>query len=242
MVPATQPPFAQYEEFGLEDPRITFLEGRYYLTYSCYSRFGVRIGLAVTDDFNTVERLALISQADMRNVVLFPKKFGDRYLRLDRPHTEIMPWSIWISASKDLIHWGDSFVLIRPAQYHWDEMKVGPGAPPFQTSSGWLNIYHGVFQTMAGAVYRLGVALHELDDPARVVAVADRWILEPEDPWERTGYVPNVVFICAALPESDGTVRLYWGGADTVMCAGTASIDELVEWCLARPREPLGDK
>ena len=239
ITPGQKQPFAEYEEFGVEDPRITLLEGTYYITYSAYSRHGVRIGLAKTTDFKTVERIALITQADYRNVVLFPEKINGRYVRLDRPHSEISPWSIWLSYSPDLVHWGNSKVIIKPAKYHWDEMKTGPGAPPIRTDKGWLNIYHGVFQTMAGAVYRLGVALHKLDDPSQILGVSDRWILQPEDNWERVGYVPNVVFCCGAVLEDDGTVKLYWGGADTVMCAGTARIDDLVELCLKNPRPPL---
>ncbi|MCS6951716.1 MAG: glycoside hydrolase family 130 protein [Bryobacterales bacterium] len=239
LIPADDPPFRDYEEYGVEDPRLTRLGDTYYLTYSAYSRYGVRIGLAATEDFRNVRRIALITQADCRNVVLFPQTFDGRYARLDRPHSGILPWSIWISYSPDLIHWGDSRVLIRPAAYHWDEMKVGPGAPPFLTEQGWLQIYHGVFQTMAGAVYRLGVALHDTTDPARVLGVADEWILEPQDPWERGGYVPNVVFSCAAVPEPDGTVKIYWGGADTVLCAGTAQIADLTRLCLEKPRPPL---
>jgi predicted GH43/DUF377 family glycosyl hydrolase len=225
LVPATEGVFADYEAFGVEDLRITPIDGEYLLTYSAYSRHGVRNALARTRDFKTIERVALITQADLRNVVIFPEKIGGRYVRLDRPHSEITPWSIWISYSPDLIHWGDSRMLIKPEPYHWDEMKVGPGAPPFRTAKGWLSIYHGVFQTMAGAVYRLGVA--------------DPWILQPEDPWEVTGYVPNVVFTCGTVPEDDGTVKIYWGGADTVMCAGTAVIDELADLCLTLTRKPF---
>jgi len=92
---------------------------------------------------------------------------------------------------------------------------------------------------MAGAVYRLGVALHNLDDPAKVIGVSDQWILQPEDPWEVSGYVPNVVFTCGAVPEDDGTVKIYWGGADTVMCAGTAVIDDLIQCCLRGSRPSL---
>jgi predicted GH43/DUF377 family glycosyl hydrolase len=128
---------------------------------------------------------------------------------------------------------------MKPVAYHWDEMKIGPGAPPFKTDKGWLHIYHGVFQTMAGTVYRLGAALHDLDDPANIIGVSDKWILQPEDPWEVNGYVPNVVFTCGAVPEDDGTVKIYWGGADTVMCAGTAVIDDLVAFCLSDSRPPL---
>lgn len=239
LVPASEGIFAEYEEYGVEDPRITQLDGRYLITYSAYSRQGVRIALAQTEDFEQVERIAFITQSDYRNVVLFPQKFDGCYVRLDRPHTEISPWSIWISYSPDLIYWGDSRVLIKPVQYHWDEMKIGPGAPPIKTDDGWLNIFHGVFKTMDGAIYRLGAALHQLDDPAKVIGVSDDWILQPEDPWEVTGYVHNVVFTCGAVPEDDGTVKIYWGGADTVICVGTAYIKDLVELCIKKSRPPV---
>lgn len=239
MVPARDGIFGEYEEYGVEDARICQIDGEFLITYSAYSRHGVRIGLARTRDFDTVERVALITQVDRRNIAIFPQKFGGRYVRLDRPHSEISPWSMWISYSPDLIHWGDSKVVVKPVVYHWDEMKIGPGATPFRTESGWLNIYHGVFDTMDGAVYRLGVILHDLNDPSRILGVADDWILQPEDQWEITGYVHNVVFTCGAVPEEDGTVKIYWGGADKVMCVGTARISDLVAMCLENPRSPL---
>ena len=238
MAPSTEGIFAEYEEYGVEDPRICSMGGAHYITYSAYSRFGVRIGLARTRDFKTVERVSLISQPDMRNTVIFPETFGGRYARLDRPHSEINPWSIWLSWSPDLVHWGDSELVIKPMTYHWDEMKIGPGATPVRTPEGWLNIFHGVFQTMDGAVYRLGVALHDLDNPANVLGVSDDWILSPEDPWELTGYVHNVVFSCGAVAEDDGTLKIYWGGADSVMCVGTAKIAELVGLCRNKNRPP----
>lgn len=239
MTPAQEGIFAEYEEYGIEDPRICKIDQDFVITYSAYSRHGVRVALAKTRDFKAVERIALITQADQRNVVLFPEKFDGRFVRLDRPHTEINPWSIWISYSPDLIHWGDSKVIVKPEVYHWDEMKIGPGATPFKTDKGWLQIYHGVFRTMDGAVYRLGAILHDLNDPSLVLGVADEWILEPEDPWEVTGYVHNVVFTCGTIPEEDGTVKIYWGGADKVMCVGTANISDLVALCLEKPRNPL---
>ena len=239
MTPSSEGVFAEYEEYGVEDLRINPCEGEYLLTYSCYSRHGVRIGLARTKDFSTIERIALITQADLRNIVIFPEKINGRYARLDRPHSEISPWSIWISYSPDLIYWGDSKVVMKPLTYHWDEMKIGPGAPPIKTSKGWLSIYHGVFKNMSDCVYRLGVALHDLEDPSKMVGISDKWILQPDDPWEISGYVSNVVFSCGAVPEEDGTLKIYWGGADTVMCVGEAHIDELIDLCLNHTRNPM---
>jgi predicted GH43/DUF377 family glycosyl hydrolase len=239
LTPSTEGIFKEYESFGVEDPRISCIESEYYITYSAYSKHGVRIGLAKTKDFISVERVSLITEADYRNVVLFPEKINGRYARLDRPHSEISPWAIWISYSKDLIYWGESELIIKPVPYHWDEMKIGPGAPPIRTDKGWLSIYHGVFPTMNGAVYRLGVALHKLENPAIVLGVSDSWILQPEDPWEVTGYVPNVVFTCGAIAEENGTVKIYWGAADSVMCVGTSTIEDLINLCLNNSRPPL---
>ena len=226
------------EEFSVEDPRVTLIDGEYLIAYSVYSRDGVQIALAKTREFRQVERVALITEADYRNVVIFPEKFDGLYARLDRPHSEIAPWSIWISFSPDLRFWGQSQLIMRPEQYHWDEMKIGPGAPPIKTGQGWLSIYHGVFETMDGSIYRLGAALHDLRNPAKIIGVGDSWILQPEDPWEVTGYVHNVVFSCGAVAEPDGTVKIYWGGADTVMCVGEANVSDLVALCLNHGRPP----
>ena len=239
MIPATEGVFEEYEAYGLEDPRIVFIDGEYIITYSAYSKHGVRIGLAKTKDFKSIERFSLITESDYRNVVIFPEKIRGLYVRLDRPHSEISPWSIWISYSPDLKYWGESKLIMKPLQYHWDEMKIGPGAPPIKTSRGWLSIYHGVFPTMDGSVYRLGVALHDLEDPSKIIAVGDEWILQPEEVYEITGYVHNVVFTCGAVPEDDGSVKIYWGGADKVMCVGVAILDDLVDHCLNNPRQAL---
>ncbi len=239
MIPATEGIFQEYETYGVEDPRIVFIDGEYLITYSAYSRHGVRIGLAKTKDFKTIERYSLITETDYRNVVIFPEKFGGLYARLDRPHSEISPWAIWISYSPDLKYWGESKLIMKPLQYHWDEMKIGPGAPPIKTTRGWLSIYHGVFPTMDGCVYRLGVALHDLEDPSIVLAVGDEWILQPEEVYEITGYVHNVVFSCGAVPEDDGSIKIYWGGADKVICVGTADLEALVDHCLNNQRQAL---
>ena len=240
MLPAVKGIFSEYEAYGIEDPRIVNIDGEFLITYSAYSKHGVRIGLAKTKDFQAIERVSLITEADYRNVVIFPEKIGGLYARLDRPHSEISPWSIWISYSPDLKYWGESKLIMKPMQYHWDEMKIGPGAPPIKTTRGWLHIYHGVFPTMDGSVYRLGAALHDLKDPSVILAVGDEWILQPEETYEITGYVHNVVFCCGAVAEDDGSVKIYWGGADKVMCVGVTMIEDLVDHCLENSRPAMG--
>ena len=237
--PTSNGEFGHYEEYGVEDARITPLEGYFYITYSIYSRYGVRNALARTKDFTEIEKIAMLTQADQRNVVLFPEKISGMYVRLDRPHADINPWGIWISYSPDLIHWGNSKILIKPLHYHWDEFKMGPGAPPIKTPEGWLNIFHAGYSNINSTIYRLGVALHDLDDPSKVIGVADEWILQPEELYETTGYVPNVVFTCGTVPEEDGTIKIYWGAADEVMCVGIAKTDDLITLCKERSREAL---
>jgi predicted GH43/DUF377 family glycosyl hydrolase len=145
---------------------------------------------------------------------------------------------MWISYSPDLKSWAESEPVLKPEPYHWDEMRIGPGAPPIKTGQGWLSIYHGVSTIAHGSICRLGVALHDLEDPAKIIGVSDSWILQPEDVWEITGQLPNVVFSCGAVPEPDGTVKIYWGGAGTVMCAGEANVADLVALCVDHGRPP----
>jgi len=233
MVPAEEAPFAAAEERGIEDPRVTRIGDTYHIFYSAFSRRGFQIGLARTRDFVEFERVALTTAVDYRNSVLFPEKIGGRYVRFERPNCGPAP-GIWISYSSDLIHWGGQELIMAPRGGSvWEDMKIGPGAPPIRTERGWLNIYHGVTPTMNGCVYRLGVAVHDLEDPRRVIGRARGFILAPREPYELLGYVPNVVFTCGAVPEEDGSIKIYYGGADQCMNVCTGSIDDLVEAALA---------
>lgn len=233
MKPAQKPPFSIYEERGIEDPRITRLDDAYYILYTAYSMHGTRVGLAKTHDFSTFERIALISQPENKDAVLFPRKVKGRYARLDRPST-FAGADIWISYSEDLIHWGDSQIVMETRPGYWDSKKIGAGAPPIATDRGWLEIYHGVKGTSAGNIYRLGCALFDLEDPSRLIGRSRIPVLAPSEYYERTGDVPNVVFTCGAVPdEVTGEVMIYYGASDTSICVAMASIDDLVENALS---------
>jgi len=232
---ATEGMFKGPEDKGVEDPRITQIGDTYYIFYSCYSSRGFQIGLAQTKDFLNIERIALTTAADYRNSVLFPEKIDGMYVRFERPNfTSCGGPGIWISYSPDLIHWGNQQLVMLPDKHDiWQDHKVGPGAPPIKTPRGWLSIYHATTVTMAGQVYRLGVAIHDLKDPRKIIGRSHQFILAPEAYHERVGYVGNVVFTNGAIAEPDGTIKIYYGGADTCMNVATGKIDDLIDLAMS---------
>ncbi len=235
IVPLVDGPFAIYEAYGIEDPRISVIDDVCYITYVAYSSLGSLIGLVETRDFQTFERKGFISLPDNKDVVLFPGKVDGLYVRLDRPMGVVgLRRDIWVSYSPDLLHWGGSRLVMKTNPGRWDSKRIGAGAPPIRTDRGWLLIYHGVRGTASGAIYRLGVALLDPKDPSKVLGRAKRPVLAPRAPEDYLGDVGNVVFTCGAVLEEDGELKIYYGAADQVMCLATADIDDLVQLCLER--------
>lgn len=230
MEPSKEEPFRSYERRGIEDPRITFLEGSYYIMYTAYSRYGARLALAKTDDFKTYERIGLISEPENKDGCLFPRKINGRYARLDRPYGGGIG-NIWISYSDDLLYWGDSHVVMTTRGGFWDTDRIGASAPPIETEYGWLEIYHGVKNTSAGPIYRMGAVVLDLEDPSKILCRSAVPILNPREYYERVGDVGNVVFSCGAILEDDGNIKIYYGAADTCICLGFANVHELIDRC-----------
>ncbi len=228
MLPDSATPFKKWEEFGIEDPRLTFIDDKYYMLYTAVSGHGFRIALAEVEDFRHYRRIAVISDPGNKDGVLFPEKIDGMYARLDRP-TRGRNDSIWISYSPDMIHWGRSKCLLHPRQRYWDSNHIGASAPPIRTDRGWLEIYHGVKMTSAGPIYRIGTVMLDGDDPSKVIGRSYVPVLSPREDYERIGDVNNVVFACGAIVEDDGEVKVYYGAADTAICVATASLDELIE-------------
>ena len=231
MLPASEEPFDLWEENGLEDPRITQIDEYYYIMYTAVSRYGHRIALARTDDFEKYERLALISGPGNKDGVLFPEKINGYYARLDRPIGNDIG-SIWISYSPDLINWGNSKLVLSPRPRYWDSSRIGASVPPIRTELGWLEIYHGFKMTSTGPIYRVGTVMLDLENPAKVVGRCLNPVLSPREEYERIGDVGNVVFASGAVLEDDGEVKVYYGAADTSICVASAHIDELIQSCM----------
>ncbi len=214
------------------DPRITKLEGRYYITY-CNVYHGPAIGLAETQDFKTFHQICNPFPPNNRNAVLFPRRIKGKFVMLHRPcdagHTT--RGDIFCSSSEDLIHWGEHRFVFGPGR-GWQSLKVGAGPPPIETEEGWLLIYHGVRQTCSGYIYSVGAALLDLEEPWRVIYRTNRrYLMAPTEDYERVGNVPNVVFPTSAiLDEKTGRLSIYYGGADTVMALAFAEIKEIIDF------------
>lgn len=233
------------EIYGVEDPRITYLEslGEYAITYTAYSQSGPLVSLAKTKDFVSFERIGSVMPPVDKDAALFPVQFGGRWALIHRPNTVFPGYAshIWISFSPDLQHWGDHRILLRARSGGWwDAKKIGLSPPPLKTSDGWLILYHGVRHTAGGAIYRLGLALLDLENPTIVLRRSEEWIFGPKESYERDGDVDDVVFPCGWILH-DGEVRLYYGGADTCMALATAQLSDLQEYikhCPAGERSP----
>jgi len=189
------------------------------------------VSLATTRDFVTFTRLGPVTHPENRNAAVFPVRFDGRYAMLNRPATsQPIGEHIWLSFSPDLLHWGDHQIVLpcRKGGW-WDANRIGLSPPPLLTDEGWLILYHGVRQTVAGGVYRLGLALLDTKDPRRVLRRTDEWVFGPKEAYERHGDVSDVVFPCGWVVEGD-ELRLYYGAADTSMALATAQLSEVLDW------------
>jgi predicted GH43/DUF377 family glycosyl hydrolase len=230
---APDPEHYPEELWGIEDPRITFVDelGKFVIAYTAFSKGGPGVALALTEDFRRFERLGLVMQPDDKDAALLPRRVDGSFALIHRPMHDSGA-HVWISYSPDLRNWG-SHKLILPARKGswWDANKVGLSPPLIETARGWLMLYHGVRHTASGSLYRLGLALFALDKPEQCLLRGDSWIFGPEAPYEREGDVGNVAFPCGYTIGADGdTINMYYGGADSCVALATGSIRQLLAW------------
>ncbi|RMD91909.1 MAG: glycosidase [Calditrichaeota bacterium] len=224
------------ELWGIEDPRVVYLEElqQYAIVYTAFSEGGPLVALALTPDFRQFHRKGPIMPPEDKDASLFPRRFGNRWVLIHRP----MPVSklegahIWISYSPDMIHWGEHKILFKARRGGWwDANKIGLSTQPIETDEGWLIIYHGVRETAAGNLYRIGLALLDLEDPCKVIHRSRQWVFGPRESYERTGDVADVTFPCGAIYDrAEDRLRLYYGAADTCMAVATAKMSDLLQF------------
>lgn len=229
-------PQAEVEEFGVEDPRITALDGRFWVTYVAVSRHGPATALALTDDFRTFERLGVIFCPENKDVVLFPERIGGTFAALHRPMcaTPFARPEIWVARSEDLVHWGGHAPLSVPGG-EWQSGRVGAGTPPVRAQEGWLELYHGNRRPSrpgeVGAYFGGAIVLDPVD-PAKVLRHLDQPFLVPEASFEVEGFVPDVVFPTGVVRDGE-TLLVYYGAADTATAVAEFRERELLDAMVA---------
>lgn len=229
--------FFHDREYGLEDPRIIYLEEQdeFAVTYVSYSRGGPLVSLATTKDFESFRRYGNLLPPEDKDACLLPRRFGGRFVLIHRPVIRRRE-HIWMSFSPDLRHWGDHRVLISARPGSWDGGKVGLATQPIETPEGWLLFYHGVRTTAAGKIYRTGLALLDLEEPWRVLRRSWEWVFGPQESYERIGDVSDVVFPTGAvLDKEKDELRLYYGAADSVVALAIAKPSEVLDYIMSCP-------
>lgn len=221
------------ELWGIEDPRITFVPElrRYVIVYTAYTRDGPGVAMALTEDFRTFERLGVVMSPEDKDAALLPRRIRGNWALIHRPVSAPRA-HMWISYSPDLKNWGAHTLMLQARKgAWWDANKIGLSPPPLETPQGWLVIYHGVKRSCSGCIYRLGLALFDLNDPGVLLKRGNEWVFGPEELYEQRGDVDNVVFPCGYTIDPDGdTVRMYYGAADTSIALATGSIHAMLEW------------
>ncbi len=219
-------PACNTESFGLEDPRITQMGKDYWITYKAVSEHGITTALAQTCDFREFTRHGVIFCPENLDVVIFPKTFDGKYVAWTRPvGRHIGLPTIWVARSPDLLHWGDHEPVLAPRPGMWDAARVGSSAVPFLTAQGWLEIYHGADVNHR---YCVGLALIDAEDPTKILARSEVPVMQPEAPYELSGFFGNVVFPCGVDLRPDNTLTLYYGAADETTCGASTSVNELL--------------
>jgi predicted GH43/DUF377 family glycosyl hydrolase len=221
------------EIWGVEDPRITFVPelNKFAVAYTSYSRGGPGVSLALTEDFRSFERLGVVMSPDDKDASLLPRRINGLWAMIHRPMTHLGA-HVWISYSPDLRHWGGHKLMLEARRgAWWDANKIGMSPPPIETLRGWLMIYHGVRQTPSSSIYRLGLALFDLQNPEICLMRGDSWMFAPEAEYERHGDVQDVVFPCGYTMGADGdTINIYYGAADSSIALAHGSINAMLNW------------
>lgn len=230
LIPEDHKECYEYVNWGIEDPRITKIDDKYFIVYTGYSKHMPLVILSETTDFQTFKIHGSISEPSNKDAALFPEKINGCYWKVDRPSAETKR-EIWISSSPDLIHWGKFKCLTGPLLGTWESDKIGSSSTPYKTKEGWLMLYHGVRGFGVSTTYRLGVLLMDLEKPWIVKGRSMEPIMSPENDYERVGDVMNVVFSNGWIVEDDGSVKIYYSGADTNICLAETTIDYLLSMC-----------
>ena len=222
-------PETEYEAYGVEDARISEIDGEYYITYTAVSDLGICVALAVTKDFKTFEKKGILLPPDTKDVAFFPEKIGGKYYMLHRPSTsEFGKPEMWLAQSADMLEWGRHVRVLGVKKTGWDSVRLGVCSSPIKTDAGWLTLYHGADENNR---YCVGAVLLDLNDPSKVLKRSEKPFLEPINEYEKEGFFGGVVFPCGTTFDGEN-LRIYYGAADDKVCMVKTPIKDVLDTLL----------
>jgi predicted GH43/DUF377 family glycosyl hydrolase len=217
-------PSGKYEEYGIEDPRITLIDAKYYITYTGVSSYGTHVRLMETEDFIKFNKLGTIFSPDNKDCVIFPKKINGKYYSFHRPNKmQHGKLDIWIAESQDLLNWKNHSIFSDARIDFCESIRVGAGSTPILTDKGWLEIYHTADTENR---YALVCMLVSKDNPSRIIMKSKEPLITPTEPYEKFGFMQNVVFTCGHLINQD-EIYIYYGVCDENIAVCKMSLDNI---------------
>ncbi|MGJ8550737.1 glycoside hydrolase family 130 protein [Winogradskyella wichelsiae] len=215
-----------YESFGIEDCRVSRIQDVYYLTYTMVSTYGVGVGLKTTKNWFNFENKGMIFSLHNKDCAIFEEKINGKFYALHRPSSpELGGNYIWIAESPDGIHWGNHKCIAKTRKGYFDSKRLGAGAAPIKTDSGWLEIYHGANEENR---YCLGALLLDFNNPSKIIARSTVPIMEPIASYEQIGFFGNVIFTNGHFVNGD-TLKIYYGASDEFVCLASFSINQILK-------------
>lgn len=235
-------PTEDWEKYGCEDPRITYMDGKFYIFYTAlsvypFSAYGIKLAVAITTDFEHFEKHP-VTTFNSKAMGMFPEKINGKFAALLTINTDLPPakialatfereedmwsshfWDDWYyNANDHIIH------LLRDAA---DQVELG--APPIKTESGWLVIYSYIRNYMSNdKTFGIEAVLLDMTDPRKVIDRTSLPLLTPEETYEMEGIVPKVIFPSGALIKDD-ILFVYYGAADTRVAIASMHVDSLLD-------------
>jgi len=237
-----------WEKYGCEDPRVIKFENKYYIFYTALSDYppnknSIKVGLAISGDLKTVKSKHLITPFNAKAMTLFPERINGKITAVLTAQTDQPPANIALvqvdQISKLWDHdfwdkWYDKLEMntLRLARRPQDHVEIG--APPIETSRGWLMIYSYInnYFNQQKRIFNIEAVLLDFKDPRHIIGRSKFPLLLPEKDYELYGIVPNIVFPSGALI-NNGKLNIYYGGADTYCCVATCLLDNLIKELLS---------
>ncbi len=234
-------PTEEWDKFGCEDPRVTFIDGKYYIFYTALSEFpfrpeGIKVGLAISSDLVTIEEKHLITPFNAKGMSLFPEKINGKYAAMLTADSDYPPSTIGVAYFTDLSEmWSEDYwnkwhesVKTHTVPLVWSEMdRVDVGAPAVKTPYGWFLVYCTIQDhNSPGRQFQINGVLLDINDPQKVIGIVKDSLLIPTEDYEINGNVGNTIFPTSVTIENN-IVSIYYSACDTSICLAEIPLPEL---------------